>query len=248
LDNSKQVFTARPAHDFVIPAKLKVLAAILTAIAFGIIYWSAGELSHQTRIRDLILFTVMAVAVIHLTIRLPKIGTAVLFGETFLMSLAIMHGTAACVAATAFHAFAFVLMMARRLSAKVLLFGFSSMVCGAFVYSSVYQLIRTTNANWISAWFLPAVGMGLTSFFFASALNAIAVWWTTGKGRMREWFNANLPLVSNSLGAAMAATILAMFYDRAPLIMLLAVAPLISVMWVWTQAYKKRLSLAGHPG
>ena len=175
MNASKESEVSTPINEISIPTKLNILTALLTIIALAIIYWSAGELAHQTRIGGIVVFTVLAVLTLPFAISLPMAGAVVLFGDTYLMALAIMHGTAACVAATACYALAFVLLMTRRVPSKMLLFNFSSMVCGAFMYSTAYQLTRPSEAHHIATMIFPALAMALISFVFNSVFDGKCV-------------------------------------------------------------------------
>jgi apolipoprotein N-acyltransferase len=88
--------------------------------------------------------------------------------------------------------------------------------------------------------FLPALAIALVSFAFGSIMFAVAVSWIRIIGPMKGWFGAIFPLILNALGAATGATIIAVFWDRGAFLKMLAVVPLISLMWEWTRMRVRR--------
>jgi hypothetical protein len=241
LNTSNAGLPERPTNEAAIPTKLKALIVVLTAIAILIICWSGWDLTHQTRSTSWILFTLLAVITVPITVSLPTAATVVSLGDTYIMAVAMMHGTSACVVATACYALATLLPLAKRLRFRAIVFNFSGMVCGAFLYSTAYHLAEPADANGITATMLPAAILALTSFAFSSLLTATAVSWKSGKGSLRYWTRVHLPLVVNFLIAAACAIFIAAWFEKKPFI-LLAVAPAIGLTWVWTKVYKTRLS------
>ena len=231
---------ARPDGRDMKSVKLRVLTWMLFIIAATILYWAVAVLPHQTGTRDVLLLTVLAILTVPFGIILPKTGTLVLFGDTYLMALAIMKGPAACVAGTLCVTL-FVLAFTRKCPWRIFLFNLASMVCVAFLYSSVYRFLKPTNDDRITAILLPSLVMALVLFSVGTVLASTVATWATGKETILGRFRQYLPLLPNELIAAVAATIMTANYHRGPFAVLV-VAPLIGLTWGYTRMLGSRLA------
>ena len=222
-----------------LPTKLQTLIVVLAALTVVILCWSSWEFANNMPKHGWIILAMLGIAIIPFFINLPQMETSVFFGDVYLMAIALIYGPVACVIATALYAFA-TQMTVRPMKPFLLVFGFSVMVCDAFLYSMVFQFIKPTAVYEISAYILPAIIMALISFLFASLIAATAVSWRHGKRISAFWVRTYLPLLLNSFMAAGSAAYIAAWSHRSPYVPL-AFIPAIGIMWWWTKAYNKRL-------
>ncbi len=131
--------------------------------------------------------------------------------------------------------------MVNHVRAHVLIFNSSCAVCGAFLYSTAYSLLKPTGAIGASTLWLPAAIMGLTSFLISTALAAIRASWTESRVNWEFWAKVHLPLVANFFLAAAGATFIVVWHDHGPYVPL-AGAPVVALTWGWTKAYLTRVS------
>ena len=232
----------KPTNKTTIPTKLKVLTALLVIVVIPIIFWSGWDVVHQTRNSALILFTLLAVTTVPFYLSLPAVGTVVFMGDIYIMALAMMHGICTCVVAALCYAMFISLALANRVRPHMLIFNFSGMVCGAFIYSAVFRLAKPTDAIGTTALLLPAAVMALTSFSFSSLLVATATSWTSSKASWQFWTRIRLRLSAHYLIAAAGATFVAVAWHDHTLLVVLAVAPLVGLSWGWTKWTKMYLT------
>jgi hypothetical protein len=151
-----------------------------------------------------------------------------------------MYGPSPCILATALCAFLLSFSTSRPIKYFLAIFGFSVLVCDAFLYSMVFQFIKPTAVHEISAYILPAAIMAVISFLFTSLIAATAVSWRHNKQIAALWARAYIPLILNSFIAAGSAACIAAWSFRGKYVPL-AFIPAIGIMWWWTKAYNKRL-------
>lgn len=224
------------------PTRLNALMITVVLSAIAILCWAGWHVPRHEAIKDMLILTAMAVLLLPLAVVLPITGAVVMYEDIFLMALAMIHGTAACVTATACFGLAYVLFRARRLHMKWKLFHFSGLVCCSFLYSSVYELVRPTYADDTVSAILPAMAMGAVALIFQVGLSATSFTWRTGKGIRTGKFFVYFPLFAvNALLAAMGAMIMATFWRKTLLIPLVAAVPL-NLMWAWTWIYRSRVA------
>lgn len=222
-----------------LPHKLQVLIVVLTAFAIGTLCWSACDFAPQIHGSGWIMLTLFALMIVPFTIILPIAELAVFPGDIYLMAIAILYGSSTCVIATAFCAFAYLCISRKSSQLFMLIFNFSVMVGGAFLYSAAYQLTKPTYGG-IKAMVLPVAMMTLVSFLFTSLATATAISWKRGNRIAEHWTITCLPLVLNSFISAASAAFISLlipFNHAVPLMF----APLILVIWVWTKAHRNRL-------
>ena len=223
-----------------LPTKLQILIVVLAAIAVLILCWSSWKFANHMPDHGWIILAVWAFVTFPFFINLPQIETNISFGETYLMAIAFTCGPAICIVATALYAVLSLLLTTRSIKPFLLVFGFSVLVCDAFLYSMVFRFITPPAGPGIGAYILPAAIVALVSFLFTSLIAATAVSLRHGNRILPFWFKAYLPLLFNSMIAAGSAACIAVWSYRSP-IMPLAFAPAIGIMWWWTRLHGKRL-------
>jgi hypothetical protein len=223
-----------------LPKKLQILIVALAAIAIAILCWYGWEFANYMPTNNgWLLLVVFGNLTVPFFIYLPQTETIVTFGEMYLMAIALLYGPSYCVIAAAIYALLFS-FTSKPFKPFLVVFGFSVMVCDAFLYSMVFQFIKPTAVHEISAYILPAVIMALISFLFTSLVAATAISWRHDKRISAFWVRTYLPLLLNSFIAAGSAACIAAWSHRSPYVPL-AFIPAIGIMWWWTKAYNKRL-------
>jgi hypothetical protein len=217
-----------------LPKKLQALIIILFTAAIIILCWSVSTLLHSPQDVRWIVIALLAIITVPFAVFLPSTGTMLLLGDTYLMAIAIMYGSATCVIATAFYALVAVVLF-RFLGASASVFNFSLIVCDAFLYSSAYHIAKPSGIA------LTALVLAVVSFLFSSVIAAAAVSWQQHDSfHLKRWAKSSLPLSINTLLAAACAVFIAATY-RTNAWSPLAAAPVIWIIWTWTKAYKSRL-------
>jgi hypothetical protein len=227
-----------------LPKGLQVVLVVLVAAAVIIVCWSSWDVLHSSQGLFWIVLAALAVMTIPFALFLPTAEIMVSFGETFLMAIAMPYGPSHCVITAAFCAlisiglFGFLGPARKFFSVVINAFNFSGMVCDAFLYSTIYQLAKPTDT--IGGMGMAAIIMALFSFLFNSLVTFMAISWRHGGFDLKQWVREYLPLSINTLLAAACALFIAATY-RFSLMVPLAIAPVIGIMWAWTKAYKDRL-------
>jgi hypothetical protein len=126
-----------------LPVKLKIYIAVLTSVATPITVWAVWEVSQGTYNNYWIILTAVTLATVPFFLFLPSVNATIGIGDAYIMAIAMMYGVAPCVVATFFHTLAISLFAKRpRIPLYRVLFNSSSMVCGAWLYSSIYYVMN----------------------------------------------------------------------------------------------------------
>ena len=226
-----------------LPKKLQILIVALAAIAIAILCWSSWEFANHMPNHGWMILASLAFVTFPFFINLPQIESSIFFGDVYLMAIAMMYGPSTCILATALFACLSILHASRPftpIKLFLVIFGFSVLVCDAFLYSMVLQFIMPTAVHELSAYILPAATMALISFLFTSLIAATAVSWRRDNRISAFWVRTYLPLLLNSFIAAGSAACIAAWSYRNPYVPL-AFIPAIGIMWWWTKTYNNRL-------
>lgn len=222
------------------PRNLQWMIVALAAIAVAILWWSGRELMiDMPDDHGWMTLAVLGILTFPFFVYLPRIESVVLIGETYFMAIALLYGPAACVISSAIYGLLTCLIL-KSFKPSLFVYGFSVVVCDAFLYSMVFQIFRPANANDIRACLLPAAMMAIVTFLFTSLNTALAVSWRHGKQISAFWIRAYLPLLLNSFIAAGAAVCISVFINVHPY-MPLAAAPAVGIIWWWTKSHAARL-------
>jgi len=225
-----------------LPLKLKTLIAIITAAALPIASWAIWDLLHHQPLRGsnwiiLVVLTLITVPFFHF---LPSVSTIIGIGDTYIMAVAMMYGTAPCIVATLCHTlFASIIVPKPRASSYKVVFNTSSMICGALLYSEIYRALNpdlSGDPRWM---LLPAAVLMITFFLFNSLVTSVAISWATRASISQFWIKNCLPLsIQFSLSTVFAVIIVAFSYfnDYVPF----GVAPLVGLVWGWAKINKSK--------
>ncbi len=222
-----------------LPRSLHILTGTLAAMAIAVLGWSGWQFMDHLPAGGWIILAVFGIATFPFFIYFRRIETMVSIGDAYFMAIAILHGPATCVVATATYALVFLLSI-KSFKPFLFVFNFSVLVCDAFAYSMIFQLFKPAELHHFGAYVVPAGMMALVSFLFTSVATAAAVSWRREKRFSSVWLRAHLPLLLNSFIAASAAVCIAALSPHgkfAPL----AIAPVIGFLWFWTNRYRVRL-------
>jgi len=157
------------------------------------------------------------------------------------MAIAMMYGVAPCIVATFGHTLAISIFARRRPRVPFyrVVFNTSSMVVGAWLYSSIYSAMNG-GSHQIADVILPAAALVASYFLINSILTSIAISWADGESTIKFWAKTCMPLAIDFSVSAVAATSIVALYslsEYAPL----AAAPLIGIIWGWNKVNKSRV-------
>jgi diguanylate cyclase (GGDEF)-like protein/putative nucleotidyltransferase with HDIG domain len=226
-----------------LPAKLKVYILLLAVIASPILLWATWDLLANPHSNLWIALTVLALATVPLCFLIPSFSATITIGDAYIMAIAMMYGISPCIIATFLHIF-FISIFAQRpkVYAYKVVYNTSSTVCGAFIYSLIYQAMNHGSPK-IQDVVIPAAVLVLTYFFVNSILTSIAISWSIGENIFNFWAKSCAPLAVDYSVSAVIATffvVLSGFNEYIPF----AVAPFVGVVWAWNHLNKTRLAQA----
>lgn len=155
------------------------------------------------------------------------------------MAIAVIHGTATCVVASAIYALGILPFTTKFGKPFVCIFTISALLCEGFLFSTAYHLAKPVYPQGLTAMILPLAVMALVSFLFTSLLTATAVSWRRGNRVFSFWPRSYLPLALNSFIAAAIAGCIAFWFGGNPWIAP-AFLPAVGLIWVWTKAIANR--------
>lgn len=223
-------------HWSSLPRTLQILIIGLVIASALLLIWASWRLYHQSHGDGWMPLMVLALFSLPFSYSLPTIESVAFMGETYLMSIAVLYGAPSCTLAAGVCALALTFLLLRGAEPLMRLHSFGSIVCGAFLYSMAYQLVKPTGAVW-----LMIATIALVSFLFSSFLVAAFVSWRRGLRVARFWARTYPPLFVNSALAAGFALSIATWTER-PLLLTMAFAPaVIGVIWLWNKALRTRL-------
>ncbi len=222
-----------------LPAKLKIYISFLCSLAFIISISAVFDLLSQPHESGWIVLFLVVLLTVPFCLLLPSVNMAVGIGDAFIMAIAMIYGTAPCIIATLFHTLALSFSKQPRTYYYKILFNLSSMICGAWLYSSIYHLINQ-RSNQLQDVVVPAAALVTVYFILNSILISIAISWSSGESIIKFWLKSCAPLAVDflfSAAAAIAFVLLHSFHKLAPL----AASPIVVVVWGWTKINQSRV-------
>ncbi len=218
-----------------LPGKLKCYILLLTALAVPVILQAVTDLVWRPPADNgWIILAILATATLPFFLYLPSVNSAVLIGDAYIMSIAMMYGPSPCVVATLAHTLAASLLIRKqsKLYTYRLAFNSASTICGSWLYSNIYLYLNHDLSMEVSRFLLPALALALTFFIFNSFITAVAISWASGRKIFEYWTASYLPLaIDFSVSSVSASFIVSLHYlgKYVPF----AAAPLVGVVWGW---------------
>ncbi len=226
-------------------AKLKIYIAAFVVAAVPIVVWAAWDLirtPHDSAwTSGWIVLTVLAILTVPFFLFLPSVNATIGIGDAYIMAIAMMYGVAPCVVATLCHTVIASIVGPRRTKvyAHRVVYNASSLVCGAWLYSSIYQWLNPSHSIALQEIVLPAALLMTTLFLFNSITTSVAIGWAQHERVMDFWAKNCLPLAIDFTVSSVSATFivsLSYFEWYVPL----GAAPLVGVVWGWNKLNKAR--------
>jgi len=130
-----------------LPAKLKIYISFLTIVACPITVWAVWQAdwsvsSSQDNYFWLVLTLLTLLTVVGFQY-FRSDNTIVGIGDAFIMAIAMLHGVAPCIIATFLHTIIICIVIRNpRIPIYKIIFNTSSAICGAWVYSNVFQFFH----------------------------------------------------------------------------------------------------------
>ncbi len=195
-----------------LPTKLKIYIILLACSASPLLVYSATDL-----LRDppnnvgWVVLTLLTVVTVPFYFFIPSVSTITCIGDAYVMSIAMMYGTAPCVVATLCHSLCASLFVPnRKIPGYKVIFNISSTVCCAGLYSGVYELMNPSQSKHGPDMVLPIVALAATFFLVNSFSTATAISYATGQRILDFWTHNYLSLgVEFSISSVSAALIVA---------------------------------------
>ena len=223
-----------------LPAKLKAYIILLICCAAPITLWAAWDLITTEHNSGWIVLTVLTLLTVRFFLYLPSVNATIAIGDAYIMAIAMMYGIAPCVAATFFQTLILSIFAKRpRIPFYRILFNISSMIFGAWLYSTIYYALNRGSVE-LSEIIVPAVVLVTSYFFINTILTSIAIAWANGGSVIKFWVKACMPLTVDFSISAVAATGIVALYSFNEYIPL-AAAPLIGFVWGWNKLNKTRV-------
>jgi diguanylate cyclase (GGDEF)-like protein/putative nucleotidyltransferase with HDIG domain len=222
-----------------LPAKLKIYISVLCGLAFLIstsAVWDILTSPHKTGWVVLALFVLLTVPFFLI---MPSVSAAVSIGDAYIMAIAMIYGVSPCIMATFLHTLALSLSKRPRTYTYKLLFNVSSMICGAWLYSTVYRLMNH-GSNKLEDIVVPAAALVTIYFVLNSMLTSVAISWATGESISSFWLKNCAPLAIDFLFSSASATAMVLlhsYHEYAPL----AAAPVVLIVWGWAKINQTRV-------
>jgi diguanylate cyclase (GGDEF)-like protein/putative nucleotidyltransferase with HDIG domain len=223
-----------------LPTKLKLYIGLLTSLAVPIIIWAILDLLYSKYNFGWWILATLTLITVRFFLYLPSANATIGIGDAYIMAIAMMYGVAPCVITTLLHTLIISLFAKRpRIPLYRIFFNIGSMVCGAWLYSTIYQMMNGGSVK-ISDVILPAVILVTTYFLVNSTLTSIAIAWSIGESILKFWTKTCMPLaIAFSVSAVLATSIVVLhsFSEWVPL----GAAPIVGLLWGWHNVNKTRM-------
>jgi diguanylate cyclase (GGDEF)-like protein/putative nucleotidyltransferase with HDIG domain len=224
-----------------LPRKLKFLIYFLTVISVPIIAQATWNLYHTNHGWYWIVLTVLAVLTVPFFLLLPSANSIIGIGDAYIMAISMMAGTSPCVIATFLHTILASILVRKRPKIYLhrVVFNTANMVCGAWLYSTIYALTNPTYSRHLDNLVIPAMMLTVVFFLFNSITTSTAICWASNQNIAPFWAKNCLPLaIDFSISSVSACFIVTLgsFYEWLPL----AVAPFVGLVWGWNKVISAR--------
>lgn len=228
-----------------LPAKLKVYIVLMACIALPAFIWSGWELFHTTYENNGWLWLgVLALITIPLSHLFPSFNATITIGDTYIMAIAMMYGSAPCVAITACYICCISIFALRpNIYIYRVVFNTASTTCCAMLYSSIYQMMGQGSTH-LKDILIPAVVLVTVYFLTNSMLTSIAIAWSHGESIIKFWVKSCMPLAIEYPVSLASAVIIVASSDEYGFIAPLLVAPTLGVAYGWYKINKNRVMVS----
>ncbi len=229
-----------------LPNKLRIYILSFVVAAVPILIWSISDL-HRAQTETgtgWLVLTFLAILTVPFFLFLPSVNATIGIGDSYLIAIAMLYGVSPCIIATFCHTV--IASVFGRNRPKVygyrVIFNVSSLVCGSFLYSSIYHALVTQHQQAeMQNIILPAVLLMTTLFLFNSISTSIAIAWALKEKVFDFWAKNCLPLAIDFTVSSVSAILIVSLkhiFDS-PSAPLLA-APFVGLVWGWNKVNKSR--------
>ena len=226
-----------------LPSKLKVYIGSVAILALPILVWAVYEVFTKTYNHGWLILTILAVFTVPFFLLIPSFNATITIGDSFVMAIAMMYGTAPCIVATFCYILPISIFAPRpKTYAYRVVFNTANTTCCAMIYGSIYQFINQGSTE-LQNIILPAVVLVVTYFLTNSLLTSIAIAWSQGASFLQFWARSCVPLAFDYSVSAVSAVVIVLlhsFNEYLPI----AVAPLIGIVWGWNRLNKIHMAEA----
>ena len=222
-----------------LPAKLKVYICILSGLAAFVFISAVFGLLSRFYESSWIVLTLFVLLTVPFFLLLPSVSAAISIGDAYIMAIAMIYGVAPCIVATFLYTLALSLAKRPRAYTYKIYFNISSMVCGAWLYSTIYKSMSHGSVEPHDI-VVPAAVLVIVYFITNSMLTSIAISWSTGERITKFWLRNCAPLSIDFLFSSSSATLIVLlhsYHKYAPLV----AAPVVLIVWGWAKLNQTRL-------
>jgi len=217
-----------------LPLKLKAYIATVALFAAPILAWAIWRVFTTDYDNGWVILTILAVFTVPFFLLIPSFNATITIGDSFVMAIAMLYGTAPCIVAT----FCYILpisILAPRPKTYVyrVIFNTANTTCCAMAYGSIYHLFNKGSAD-LQKIILPAVALVATYFLTNSLLTSIAIAWSQGGNVFKFWVRSCMPLAFDYSVTAVCAVVIVSLKSINEYVPI-AVAPIIGIVWGWNK-------------
>jgi diguanylate cyclase (GGDEF)-like protein/putative nucleotidyltransferase with HDIG domain len=229
-----------------LPNKLRIYILSFVVAAVPILLWSISDL-HRAQAENgtgWLVLTVLAILTVPFFLFLPSVNATIGIGDSYLIAIAMLYGASPCIIATFCHTVIASVFGRNRpkVYAYRVVFNVSSLVCGSFLYSTIYNSLVTRHQQAdLQNIILPAALLMTTLFLFNSISTSVAIAWALNDKVFDFWSKNCLPLAIDFTVSSVSAIFIVSLkhlFDS-PSAPLLA-APLVGLVWGWNKVNKSR--------
>ena len=223
-----------------LPTKLKIYISTLSIFGLLIASWAAWNLVSQPHNAAWVVLFILVLITVPFSLFLESVDSAVGIGDAYIMAIAMLYGVAPCIMATFCQSFIISLFgqRQRRYTYRIF-FNTSSTICGAWIYSTIFNLINPSRSYDLTDVMVPAAVLAATFFFVNSTLTSVAIAWSLNKSILKFWANTCMPLAIDYSISSLCATALVVLHYANQYYILVA-APAILVVWAWNKYQQAR--------
>ncbi|MBN1571007.1 MAG: HD domain-containing protein [Acidobacteria bacterium] len=223
-----------------LPHKLKAYIVVMASLALPVLSWAVWELFNSGPINLVwLVFAATALITVPYSHLFPSYNATITIGDTYIMAIAMMFGTAPCVIAMACYIFCIsVFAKIPKVYTYRVIFNTATNICCALIYSSIYEAL-VKGSNEFKDILIPAIVLVAVYFLTNSILTSIAIAWASGEKVLKFWAKSCMPLAVEypfSLSLALLMVFISKTNEYLPLVL----SPFIYVGWGWYKANKAR--------
>jgi hypothetical protein len=217
-----------------LPFKLKAYITTVALLAAPILVWATWRVFTNDYDIGWIILAILAVFTVPFFLLIPSFNATITIGDSFVMAIAMLYGTAPCIVATFCYILPISIFAPRPKTYPYrVIFNTANTTCCAMAYGSIFQLFNKGGVD-LQNIILPAVALVATYFSTNSLLTSIAIAWSQGGSIIKFWVRSCMPLAFDYSVTAVCAVVIVSL-KSINYYLPIAVAPIIGIVWGWNK-------------